>query len=636
MKNNNDNDSFEKIAEYLGVPSQEQGDPKELKDQEPAGDYGFAIAVIEGTRHKDYNVVVEQQKENTALASGKGYEDLLVHYEPTESEEDFKLRKAITHPITKEIIAKHSTYLKKAYQQPKKKDILKPLKKGVQGDVLLASASKFGPNGETLLKWTEDTCLRKAKERPNDFVMLHYKQETNSFMPEILYCESVLDFIKSKGIITDLVYLYSLELKHESKSFSVDQYMYLKQGEIVYFTEVPTKNKHPLFDELTNSGFFKEKMTIDQKEYIVTAFAATENPPVFSFGYLTTSDKDHAYYVPFWDEIRLMLHRFVAHGSTMDVVDKNHGYPKYIEIVEQCKYKDKSGSKCTHGKILSTGKDCPKCLGKGIVSISSEHDKIQLLLPEPGEEKMHLAPKDLAAYVERPIDILELLQKRIDTFPQKSCEVLFGVDMSYSETGNVTATQVLNFQGTGNAVISEYSELPERIYNQLVKCMAEYLGIEVEVSMEYTKDMSFSSERDLVDLLKAVKDSQASSAIVESVEKRLRETQQRNHHTSVQNQEILDRHKPFRHLSEQNAVMLAIDKGPLHPLRVLWEQFPVISRRVIEEHPDLAEKTLKQQEEIIASTLEDYIEKERSFLEESMGSQLEGLMEEEIEDDLNE
>ena len=54
--------------------------------------YAFAIDTIAGVRHKDYNQVVSLQKENTALAIGDGYEDLIVYHKNRESKEKFKDR----------------------------------------------------------------------------------------------------------------------------------------------------------------------------------------------------------------------------------------------------------------------------------------------------------------------------------------------------------------------------------------------------------------------------------------------------------------------------------------------------------------------------------------------------------------
>ena len=603
--------------------------------------YAFAIDTIAGVRHKDYNQVVSLQKENTALAIGDGYEDLIVYHKNRESKEKFKDRQKKTYARTPEIIERNATFLERLYQQPKR--IMKLTIGENEDHALLRSVSQFGDNGETLLKWVETNCLVKAKERPNDFVFIRYDEDTRDFTPEIIYCEDVLNFKKRKGIYTDFVCQYLLDVA----GALITQYMYLTSGEFVYFTAKQEggsdKQKQALsvfYDQVRNEGTYQGEESINNISYIVTSAPFLEQIPVFSFGYIQTTKKGYSYYVPFWEKIRLMLKRFVGDGTKLDVTEDRHGFPKAIELVDKCTHKDDQGRPCVDGTIMGTGEECPICHGKGYTSITSEHDVMMIPLPDDFHKDYSLPinPKDIATTVEAPITTMDYFRKIVDSHTNRSCEVIFGVDLSKYGNGPVTATQVLNHQGTSNGVIAAYSELPERIYAQIVGAMADYLGLPsdgYDSQMEYSKDMTFASERDLVELLGNAKQAGASPTILESIEKRLRETQQRNHSLSVRNMEAIEAHKPYRHVSDQAAATFVLNLPATHPNRVLWENFPAISNIVSERNALFASKSIERQAELIQQVVDEYVQKEKDIIETSLSADLQQFMnpEDETEED---
>jgi len=638
-------DSGQLTNKALGLTEPTEGQP--TMAQESNSGYSFLIKTIEGGRHPDFLRVKELQVENTALSDGNGYASLLSRYELRESSDKFEKRKALTNPITPEIITRNIAFLKRLYQQPKRSNELKAPKDGDRK--LTRAVSRFGDDGESLLKWVEGQCLMKTRSRPNDFVFVDYDAIAGKFEPMMLYCESVLNFKKSRGAITDLVYLRTIQV---GDATTLDQYMYLFDGGLVYFTEAPDlggkqadseyAKKSAFLEEIISSASYKGNSIIKGKTYAITETQLPGLPPVFSFGYLKTSEKGCDYFVPFWDDVRLMLLRAVSDGSKLDVTEARHAFPKGVEYVDRCRHVDPEKGACVNGSFISTGEQCPNCNGTGRVSISDEHDILQLPLPESSSKDyaMPMKPHEIRDTVEAPISTLQYLAEKVNRVMSLSCQVIFGVDPDHNSNGGgaVTATQVLNHQGTSNAAIAAYSALPERMYTQIVDAIANYLGLSSEkgdyaVSMQYSKDMTFASERDLIDTLSAAKTAGASPSVLKSIEKRLHERQQWSYSVSVRNEKAIEAHRPFSSLSESLAATVVMNLPSTHPTRLLWQNFAAIASQLAEKNTEFSELKFSQQSTLVEEVVEEYVKKESERQAASLSSELEGFMDPQAESD---
>ncbi|MGH1338323.1 MAG: hypothetical protein ACRBFS_19520 [Aureispira sp.] len=588
-------------------------------------DYTFAINTIKGGRHDGFEEKLKRQKWYTAVATGEGYNAYVRSYSLRETADQLKKRRAITIPVTPGVIGKVSSFISPALRQPKSKNEVSA--KDEEGKMKLKKAvTSFGNSGETLLKWVEGIAVTKNMVRPNDYALVKYDQDKELCFPEVLRCEKILNIRQDSEGVRDIIYLYNLHVPIRGKDSKapVLEYTQYSIGKTLSFIEViKEEGVSGFYEELRASEIYLEEILIKNKTFLVTKKDSIELPRVFPFGYIVDYNSQDQLYLPFWHKANFTLEAAIQDGSKFDVSKYLHLFLKSINYVEKCKY-NKGGQMCNNG-TLTGGDQCPKCLGTGKVgAFHGDMDKIEIVLPESEGLPPPVAPKDFMYYVDLPLDIVKLLKEIKKECYINVSEEIYGVDMGQKVNSPVTATQILEQQGTGHSVVVEFiTATPTSLYIGIANAMAAFLDVkEPSIEYAYAHDVSIVTEEDLLGRLKLARDAGAPASVVETIISTLSEKQSRNRSRDNQIQKILDGHKPYAHLPDASAANFVLNLPETNPDRVLWEKFTQIATRIKNSDGRFTALSYGEQAKIIGEIVKEYIEEVKSRLEEELSREI--------------
>ena len=592
---------------------------KDSKEVEPinADAYTFIKNTIEGDRHQGYSKKVKRQKWYRAVTSTdkddlEDYRSYIRSYSVRETPQQLEARREISIPVTSGVIGKLEAFIKPALRQPKSKNSIKAGNDS-QTESFLNAVSSFGNHGESLLKWVEDVSVIKNMGAPNDYVLVKFKPQSNTCYPEIIKAENILNIRRSDqgdAEVVEISYLCVPYDEDSAQDVKISQYRHHYLGMELSFTEVSEQDKIASFYQRLNAVDFAE---IDGIKYMVSVRKKPMVPLVFPFGYIVDYNNYEELFLPYWHKASHKMDECIQDGSKYCVAKYRHLYMQTVTYAEDCKHSE-GGSVCQGGTLVGgqrNGETCPKCKGSGKVGImDGDMDKIMLTLPPEGMAGLSVLPKDLTHYVDVPIDIVELLREITEKYHEVVSMEVYGIDMGQSAKGMITATQVLQEQGTGHSVVIDFlTSGPTRLYKNIAKAIAGFLDIQNPViEYEYARDVSIVTVDDLIDRLDKARKAGAPQSVIDSIVDSLEEKQQMNMSRDNAIQKALDNHKPFAHLPDREALNAVLNLSQGDPRRVLWENFTQVCAQVKEDSIGFAELGFAQQVAVIEPIVQEYIQ----------------------------
>lgn len=619
---------------YKGIKQlEEQHQGEAMQPKSNKGRYEFLISTIQGEKHKGYDEKISRQKWYSAVAEGESYNDFLKSFAVRETTKQFEARKAITIPKTPSVIGKISSFIAPALRQPKSINRI-----GVNGKdgkeqdrKLVEAVSRFGSKGETLLKWVESIAVAKNMARPNDYVVVKYDAEKELCYPEILKCENILNIKEDAKGVSDLIYLYTLKVPTGKNIAAINQYTQYSFGENINFIEkAKDKGLERFYAEIERSSLFAGTIELDKITYFITIEPTREEKMIFPFGYIVDYNREDCLYLPFWHKANDLMDSCIQDGSKYDVTKYMHAFLKSVSYYEKCKHQ-KAGEQCIDGVLSLSRKPCPNCKGTGKVgAFSSDMDKVEIMLPESDGYPVSIKPSEYMHYVDVPIDMPKFLKEIEDEYYQKASEAIYGVDMGQKAKSPVTATQILEQQGTGHSVVVDFiTATPTRLYKGIAKAIAAWLDIPNPViEFAYAHDVSILTIDDLLSRLKTAKDAGAPPSVISAIEASLEEKQAMSRTRDNNVQKLLDSHKPYAHLPDSLAINLILNLPENNPKRVLWENFTQISARIKEKETSFEMLTYESRQEIVDTIVSSYVQQINERLEEALSRDMEQLIEE--------
>lgn len=521
--------------------------------------------VLLGKRNPHYNYIVEQDSRYKAWVLGEGYAEEIYNYKPVETDEQKAERAVITSPRTPEAIGKLKGFMQGVFRPDKVK-----VQMEVDNDTELTAklqnaASSYGKKGQTVLQWSEEVSLDKNTISPNSFHWVRYNELEQSFSPVLFDPSQVLYSEVNKGRVVSLVAFSMIPVdvidgdKLDTAAISVYHYFYYdgEQAKLQVLMSVE--------DSLTGGSnyyeSFKEALvgveTVNNIDYYIYEYDLPIMP-VTDMGYISDDLTNKDSYVPFWNKAYYALERHVNDGSVLDVTKMKHLFPQGVEYYVDCDYSDGANT-CNGGHLTGTNEVCPNCHGTGKQFLISGQEKIQLKLPEPGES-MAVTPKDFSYYVELPLDVAKWQKTIVDEFGSYLSEIVFGVDISHQQqTGAPTATQVINYSEKAQDVLYAFTQAPVKQFEFTLSVMAAHLGIasgDALIELKYTNNFNLDTEQQLLMLLQKAKDAGASSDIMENINERLVNKQNRSNSNYMNVYREMRKFKPFADLGEQQRVQI--------------------------------------------------------------------------------
>ena len=523
------------------------------------------IDSINGARHAFYTANVEAASFSRKIITGDDYGSLISNYRPRESDKQKKQRVEITHVRTKSIGGKVTGFFDRVTRADKLRFEVSHDTDSSRAAALSSHLDVYGNNGESALMWVE-----RAANFYNDIdanAMYWIEQSVNDegeqeFKPSMFTSEQVLGYSMKKGLVEWLSALMVDRVTYQNEGSKVEKnlefYYYFNKDGLEISIELDEEVKKNtdyynayLFDEKGNDLNPLISKANDKSYIVIQEEPYTDFVPITRVGYKYDLSTNQNTYAVRWDNASELYKILAEDGSGLDITKKLHIYPKQISYYTPCNHQDKERSAiCKGGTMFPHGGECVKCKGTGEQIHLSDQDVIKIKLPEK-DDNTSINPKDLVHYVETPDKILDFQNEAVRAATPLILESIFGVDLSYQETGNVTATQVNTYRDLAQDALFQFSQAPRHMYLFTAKVMQNALDLEdVRVELEYTNEYNLESEEYLIDLLKTATEANAPRVIVEGIIRRIVLKQNRTNKTAIGVHETMRSFIPFQGLND--------------------------------------------------------------------------------------
>ena len=570
------------------------------------------IKVINGFTHKYYTHVVDNaQFYQTIVAGDKAsYGSLVVNYKPRETNAQKIQRVEITQNRTKKVAGKIEGFFKRVFR-PDKIAFEVSHEDKAKAALIAPYVDKYGNDGQSLLVWSEESALFYNDIDPNAFYWVKHSRVdgVDTFAPFIFKSSEVKDYSIDKGEVQYAVCElqervdYMQDTKQASKTIQIIYNFTIQGLEITIELDRDILTNSSYYDKfLSDDGeLLGETINLNNKQYLVL-FEENEIDaiPISRMGYMHDKQTEKSTYVPFWDNATEEYKILVNDGSVFDVSKALHGFPMKFIYYVPCNYQEvQSAAYCRQGVMHPTGKSCHVCSGTGKIVHISAQDVIEIQLPTE-EHPQTVKPADMAAYVKQPFEALDMQKELVQEATATICEAVFGVDLSYQQGNNATATQVSNYYDTAQDALYEFSKSPRRLFIFTVQMMAKYLDImDIKVALIYSNEYNLASENTLLMNLKTAKDADAPAVVVDSITNKIIIKQNRNNSSFLALHKALTRFKPFGDVAKElvNNVVLALPDSSIQ--KALFLNFKEIVADVQQNDKTFLLKSFEQQKRVL-------------------------------------
>lgn len=577
----------------------------------------LTVDVLNGFTHKDYDLVVENAHFYQQIVTGKDYGDLILNYKPRESDKQKVQRVRISMNRTKSVAGKVKGFFKRTFR-PDKLVFEVGHSDQTNSETIRSFVDVYGNDGQSLLKWTEQSTLFYNNLDPNIIYWVQHSRITkdgtqeDSFEPIIFSAKQVKTRTIKKGIVVDCVcetsetvrYVLKKTKKLTERVIKI-LHTFTKEGlELTVELNTEVLENSNFYDQFKDeSGKFKGEKEIHNKITYLVIFEETEIDvlPVSRMGYNLDDKTEGRTYVPFWENATEEYKILANDGSVFDVSKNLHGFPMKFVYYTPCNFTDPQGSGkyCRGGKMHPGGGNCHVCHGTGKIVHISAQDVVEIQMPTEDKPQM-IKPSDMAAYLPQPTEALDMQKTLVDEATVKIASCIFGVDHSKISNVATTATEVINRSDTAQDILFEFTAAPTKTFVFTVEIMAKYLGIEdVEVSLVYTNQYSLETEDTLLGNLKSAKDAGATPVIIDSITDRIIEKQNRNNSSFLALHKAISRFKPFDNVAVElvNGIVQFLPDSSVQ--KALFLNFKEIVADVSANDKLFMKKSFEEQKQIL-------------------------------------
>ncbi len=500
------------------------------------------INVINGFVHQDYRHVVDLAHFYRQITTGQGYGQLIVNYKPRETDKQKQQRVNITQVRTKSIAGKIEGFFKRTFRPSKVK--FEVTHKGAEGTANPVSPhiDTYGPDGQSLLTWSEEAALFYNNVDPNAFYWVKHsvKEGVDSFEPFVFSSKQVKDYEIDKGAIkwcvTKLkeVVEYSENSAIQEKVISI-YYYFNKEGiELAIELDDDVLTKSTFYDQFKNEAgeLDAPREVVSDTTYLVINIPSdTGVVPVSRMGYLYDKQTDGRTYVAFWDGASEEYKQLVNRGSEYDLSLTLHAFLQKISYYTPCDYQE-DHKECRGGKLWPGKGDsiCPSCNGSGKKIHTSSQDIIEIQLPTPDGEPVSVLPRDLVHYVELPTKIVEQQKEDVEEYDGKITKAVFGVDISNRKASDqATATAHRTYENTAQDALSDFTKAPRKLFLFTVHVASKEMNRDdVKAELLYPEKFDLETEASLIAMLKDATEAGVSAESIENIQDRIALKQNRS------------------------------------------------------------------------------------------------------------
>lgn len=568
----------------------------------------FLTVVSQGRRHKRYEEEKAYYETCRALMGGtEEQKEILRNYTAREDEQQREQRLRLTNSLTSSALAPSLAYIDEVGRVDNVRQI-------VEGNSQVKSRIeehfKRFYRGESLIQYCFEAGKYATKLDPNYWTLFLYKTAT--------------DPVNGANIITD-IYPY------EVRSIDVVDYAYNEAGELLYLifqskamgadrngrtVDVPEFYMYGIgyvihmvenMQGVTVQGIDDNYTVVSEgkKSYYQRVMPnSTREVPAHKWSAYMSDVHDNEIGEPIYAKAIPLLRSLICRGSFHDVHTVLHIRAEKFNYEKSCSHRDEeSGAMCEggyYGGIRSQDHLCKACHGAGIIRPSSEQSVISLQWPDRQEEIFDLSK--LTHYAERPIGILEYYRKEIDLISRQISLTIFSQqNVDASSLANIqTATQSKIESDKVNNKLAPFAANIEKAWELAWRVAFNYYNQQAEqIRLAFPQDFKLQTLEELIATYQSAVSASLPYTILSAIKMDIMKKLYRNTPEVVLLAEAMEKHKPFKSKTAEEAAIILQGRAQDDPEKQLYEQWDNVATEIEENDPAFWLRPFDQQRQSV-------------------------------------
>ncbi|WP_187260753.1 hypothetical protein [Pontibacter beigongshangensis] len=596
-----------------------------------------ALSILQDTikykrRHRDYERVTTLADLYHKLISGEGIESLLQQFSRRESDEEFQQRKALTVQITEPL----AESIKSPFYRPGRLDNIKRAlyyeqDNGTKREELEEVLAKFWGN-EHLEKYLGTRFVDLNFSDPNAFVLVDfeefdYRSEKAQPYPYEISSHEAINYEYRNNTLSWLICHTTKEVQNPDTGRNRKQeryYMYTPDfvltatqvvdtsDTVAYYYDALEEGLKPVKDFNVwgdnFAGWFKngsdnkfDRFTLEVYQHNAGRVQATR------VGYkLDNQTQGRTFLSPMHAALPYFM-KLIKSVSELDLSVSLHVFPQKSTFAELCPGVSET-QVCKGGKD-PFGKTCQKCNGSGIQYHKSSQDMMVYPLPAktPANEVIPLSERQ--HYHELPIHIVQWLDNYVDKLSLKAIKAVYNSDIIERPQFGTTATEVNENKEEMHNTFFPFAERYSTVYRSLTWLCAKFTDLAdgLEIVFEFPSDYKLKSERQMLEDLKAAKDSGASAFLVQEIENDIAKKRFADDETAYKKYLTKTRFTPFIGKSESYIAALFMSNDVRMEDKVLYNYVDTIFDDLEMEVPGFFDLSYDRQSVIVMERVRQII-----------------------------
>lgn len=546
-------------------------------------------------------------KVNSSLAEDQ--KDEIERYRKSESREEKKQRIRVTNPMTSVPLGMVYSYWEETYRTDGIKK--KALHENENIKELIDQNFKQFYQGESLHEFLHKKLLHLNRYDPNAWIIFEAtinqgergERESLTVYPLIATCSEAIDFqLNDNGKTEYLIVQFTRNdmviqgdrIKEEEFK---DYYLY-GVGFNWHFAETKANAQHKI--DYLAEGY--EQIEIDGEFYYYQSYitGTKEVPAIRAGAYLSGYYNQKIAETPV-ESAKPILNDLMGEKSLFDTQKVVHIFPEAAEYVKKCNYQNDNGDYCEGGyyggRIGNPEFQCEACKGTGKLMVTSEQQVKTFAWPDNAEDLIDLSK--VKHYVERPINIIEFYEGRLDKLSHMVNLVVFNqqtldkalVTAKTATEVNVQADKINNKLAPFAQQVARSWELGHRIAYQMY-------GIEdPEVEMIHPHDYKLKSVLELNKEYTEAKKAGQPYEVLWSITLDILNKQHRNSPEKVKEIAAFERWKPWKDKTPEEVFFIIQNRSNDDPMKILWENWDQIRTNIEIENTGIPFYMLSVQEQ---------------------------------------
>lgn len=585
----------------------------------PEEAFQYVIKVIaEELRHDYYEVCANYADEarmlHTDYPEGQAHE--ILRAKPAEDYPMRERRVMLDNPVTKGILAPSYAIADSLWRVDGVTEMLNFEGTQQQEELLKRNFSTFYGR-ETLHEYIFNTVNHYNRVDPNAWLFCERErmedEQNGVFLrlyPFILTSGQVIDYKNDENANPERVIGLRIFTGKDAKGKDIDYEEYLAYFRGVNFHFVQKVAEYPNGEDYSGMGYAEIKIARGKKElefyYNIFETNLDRIPGAKIGAYKTLLYPEHVREL-FVQPALGFLKTLIFVNNLINVSNVTHAFPERAQYTRTCKHENEQGECCTDGYyagIRTTDNLCRACNGRGYDIVSSEQLTKNIPLPEDQEDLIELAK--LVHYVDRPINLLEFMDRRFVSIVQLISRVIYNQELIEIDTrAPETATKVKqDWDRQYHKLLPIVSQI-ENFYEIFWTCGIQYYGASGDMAMTYPADLNLMSLDEYISQYKSVIDAGLSYYVAEAIEKQILRKLYRGSDNTTDELIAINTWKPFKDKDIPTTMAILASRAVDDFERQLWESFDWVRNWIRANYPDIFHLApYKAQKEIIDEALE--------------------------------